>query len=336
MTPRTYRASFVFLASVAACGNSHDVPLDGEMAHGDTAEATDVGTFSVAAVGMPVAMDLPPLKFPEGPVWSTKEDALYFGDISGDAIYRLKLPDQLETLLQPAQHPDGLALDPDGEVVVAGFASRTLWKLEGGEMKTLADTYQGKKLNSPDDLVVRSDGTIYFTDPTFGIDGSQGLPSAMAELNTQGVFRLDASGELHMDDMSQGEPNGIALSPDEKTLYVSYTIASEIDAFDVADDGALSEKRVFASSVLGADSMTVDAAGDVYVATIGGFAVFAPDGSMLGTVSVPQATSNISFGGPDQRTLFITARDFLVTFGIGKGTLYRIDDMPVRGIPGRP
>jgi gluconolactonase len=306
------------------------------MAHADSAEPQEVGTFAMEAVGAPVAMDLQGLKFPEGPIWSAKEEALYFADINGDAIYRLKLPNELESLVQPAGHPDGLALDPDGNLVVAGFVSRTLWKLDGKEMKTLADTYQGKKLNSPDDLVIRSDGVIYFTDPTFGIDGSQGLPPATAELNTQGVFRLDKSGELHLEDMSQTEPNGIALSPDEHTLYVSYTTGSEIDAFSVAEDGALGDKRVFASGVLGADSMTVDAAGDVYVATVSGFAVFGADGSKLGTFTVPQATSNISFGGPDQRTLFITARDFLVVLGIGTGSLYRIDNMPVRGIPGRP
>jgi gluconolactonase len=334
MTPRSHCALFVACA-LAACGASHDVPIEGELTHGDTADQAEVGTFSFEAIGAPVALELP-FKFPEGPVWSAREEALYFADITADAIYRLKLPDELETLVQPAQHPDGLALDPEGGLVVAGFGSRTLWKLDGNEMKTLADTYQGQKLNSPDDLVIRSDGTIYVTDPTFGIDGSQGLARGTAELTTQGVFRLDKRGELHLEDMSQGEPNGIALSPDEHTLYVSYTSSSEIDAFSVAEDGALGDKRVFATGVLAADSMTVDAAGDLYVASVTGFSIFAPDGSPLGAITVPQATSNISFGGPDQRTLFVTARDFLVVFGIGAGKLYRIDNMPVRGIPGRP
>jgi gluconolactonase len=275
------------------------------------------------------------LKFPEGPVWSPKESVLYYTDITADGVYRLTLPDQVDVMLMDAGHPDGLALDPDGSVVVAGYSGRSVWRLRDGAKETIVDQFDGKALNSPDDLVIRSDGTIYFTDPTFGLDYTKGEKS---ESGIEAVFRITPDGQTVLEDDSLSGPNGIALSPDESLLYVSSTFTGAITAYDVGEDGSLSNSRTWVSGALGADSMTVDASGNVYVATLAGISVFSSDGTSLGAIAVPQATSNVSFGGPDQRTLFITARDFLSAFGAGNagGTLYRIDGMPVRGLPGRP
>jgi gluconolactonase len=280
--------------------------------------------------------------FTEGPIWDPANQVLYFTDINGDAVYRFTPPSTFDVVLQPAGHPDGLALDAQGSVIAAGYASRDIWRLHGSSMETLVDAYQGKKLNSPDDLIARSDGIVYFTDPTFGIAGGSGLAAQTQEQSTQGVYRLATDGTVTLEDSSTSGPNGVELSPDERTLYVSYTNTGEVDAFDVASDGSLSNKRTFATSVPIADSMCVDARGDVYVATGnftggGGLAVFDPGGKSLGTIALTQVPTNCAFGGADQRTLYITARASLLgTPAAGNASLYRIDAMPIPGLPGRP
>jgi gluconolactonase len=297
----------------------------------------DGGTSEFIASLGPLAVVSDKLTFPEGPVWSPDDSVLYFTDITADGIYKLTPPDKIEVMLMAAGHPDGLALDPHGEIVVAGYSGRSVWRLHDGKMDTMVDQVDGKKLNSPDDLIIRSDGTIYFTDPTFGLDYTKGEKS---ESGIEGVYRITPDGEVVLEDSSLSGPNGIALSPDETLLYVSSTFTGDIVVYDVAKDGALSNSRVWVSGALGADSMTVDANGDVFVASITGISVFSSDGTALGAISVPQLTSNVSFGGPDQRTLYITSRDFFAGFGGSGsgsgGTLYRIDDMPVAGLPGRP
>jgi gluconolactonase len=284
----------------------------------------------------PLALVSDQFTFPEGPVWSADDSVLYFTDITADGVYRLTPPDKVDVMLMDAGHPDGLALDPHGEIVVAGYSKRSVWRLHDGKMETIVDHVDDKKLNSPDDLIIRSDGTIYFTDPTFGLDYRNGEKS---ETGIEGVYRITPDGALVLEDDSLSGPNGIALSPDEKLLYVSSTFTGDIIAYDVANDGSLSNSRTWVSGALGADSMTVDSKGNVYVASVAGISVFTSDGTSLGAIPVPQLTSNVSFGGPDQRTLFITARDFFAGFGGSSGsggTLYRIDDMPVAGLADRP
>jgi gluconolactonase len=292
--------------------------------------------------------------FTEGPVWDPTNDALYFTDINarqsgkaGGAILRLKLPDTIDVLLQPDGNADGLGLDPQGDIIAAGFASRSIWRFSNAAMQTLASCpsagtatcYLGQEVNTPDDITVRSDGIIYFTDPTFA-SGGQGFPSqSLALASAQGVYRLTVDGTLSLEDASTSGPNGVNLSPDEKTLYVAYTLANSVAQFDVAPDGSLSGKRTFVTAAALADSMCVDAGGNVYVGTSSGLAVFSPEGQALGTISVGgQVTTNCAFGGPDQRTLFITsrARATLVAAPVANdSSLYKIDNMPVPGIPGR-
>jgi gluconolactonase len=337
--------------------------------------------FSAIAAAVPISTQF---YFTEGPVWDPRKNVLYFTDINarqivdaggsvdvdagdagsvdggddaaamaatdgavGGAIYRLTLPSTIDVFLQPAGNADGLALDPQGNLLAAGFASRDVWRpSSAGAMQPLAPCTQGagtcfqqQELNTPDDVTSRSDGVIYFTDPTFG-SGGQGFPTQSLPLGgAQGVYRLTLDGALHLEDQTTSGPNGINLSPDEKTLYVSYTLSGEIAKFDVAADGSLSGKKAFATAVAVPDSMCVDAGGNLYVGTLGGLAVYDPSGKNLGTISAGGLiVTNCAFGGADQKTLFITARTQATLAGappLGGGALYEVPNMPVPGIPGQ-
>jgi gluconolactonase len=186
-------------------------------------------------------------------------------------------------------------------------------------------------------VTVHSDGVVYFTDPTFG-SGQQGFATQVLPLQEmQGVYRITTDGAIHLEDSSANGPNGVNLSPDEKSLYVAYTLTGDVARFDVAADGSLSNKTTFATGATIADSMCVDSAGDVYVGTLRGLAVFDPGGKALGTISAGRLiVTNCAFGGADQRTLFITARTEATLTGappMGGGALYAISNMPVAGIP---
>jgi gluconolactonase len=289
--------------------------------------------------------------FSEGPVWDPANDVLYFTDIyanqgegSGGAVYKLTLPDSIAKLFEPAGNVDGLGLDPDGKLIAAGFGARNVWRLaDDNTMTTLAPCakgtatcYMDRAINTPDDIAARSDGVIYFTDPTFG----QALASGSFELSAaQGLYRLTQDGVLHLEEASTGGPNGVNFSPDEKTLYVAYTLDNAVAKFSVAEDGTLSDKTTFATALV-ADSMCVDALGDVYVAMLQGLQVFGPEGgAALGTIPVGgDVVTNCAFGGSDQRTLFITSHSLASLTGtptLGSSSLYEIEGMPVPGIPGR-
>ncbi len=461
-------ACVICVAAAQACSSSSEQAGAGP----DASTATD-------AAAMPDA-GYPPLKFAEigaavpistqfyfteGPVWDPKKSVLYFTDINapqgakvGGAIYRLTLPNTFDVLLQPAGNADGLGLDPQGNIIAAGFLSRDVWRLSAtntmqtlapcsqdsgtgggsdaetdgeadgardgetgaatdgevdaasdgatdaavdgggdaatdgaldgatdgatdgaldgatdgatndgatddgatgggtddgaidGAISSTADAgsssgtsggtcYEGQEINTPDDITSRSDGILYFTDPTFA-SNTQGFPTLTLPLSgAQGVYRLTTDGVLHLEDSTTNGPNGVNLSPDETTLYVSYTLTGEVAKFDVAADGSLSGKTTFATGATIADSMCVDAGGNVYVGTISGLAVYNPAGQHLGTISVGGLiVTNCAFGGTDQRTLFVTARTQATLSGappMGGGALYKIASMPVPGIAGQ-
>jgi gluconolactonase len=309
-------------------------------------DVADAGSASDGAPGSDASA--PDASLPDGSVAeaSTPEAAAPRPSVGG-AIYQLTLPSTINLFLQPSGNTDGLGLDPKGNLIGAGFASREVWRLSASaERQTLAPCaqgagtcYMGKEINTPDDITARSDGTLYFTDPTFA-SGSQGFPFVNLPLSgAQGVYRLTTDGVLHLEDSTTSGPNGVNFSPDEKTLYVSYTIAGTVAKFDVAADGSLSHKTTFATGALIADSMCVDAGGNVYVGTLNGLAVYDPTGTHLGTISVDGLiVTNCAFGAADQKTLFITARTQATATGsppLGGGLLYQIRDMPVPGMPGR-
>ncbi len=312
----------------------HDAGADGSLGKDSGTTPVSYPPLEFAKIGK-VAVISNQFLFTEGPVWDPASEVLFFTDINADVVYRLKLPDTLDVAADHVGNADGLALHPEGYLIGAGFVSRDIWKFDGTKVTSVVQDYRGRKLNSPDDLIARSDGVIYFTDPTFGIDGSQGFTAQVPELCFQGVYRLTSTA-LYLEDSSTGGPNGVNFSPDEKTLYVSYTGSGQIFSFDVARDGALSNKQLFATVLL-PDSMCVDAGGNLYAATFSGITVYDPKGKQLGVIATPgQVPTNCAFGGPDQRTFFITARTGLAgTPTKGNSSLLRVDGMPVPGMPGK-
>jgi sugar lactone lactonase YvrE len=242
-------------------------------------------------------------QFTEGPVW--KDGYLLFSDIPADTIY--KYEEDAEPYLKPSGHSNGLTLDKQGRLLLCEH-DRRLTRLEKDGSKTiLAEYYEGKRLNSPNDLVVKTDGSIYFTDPPYG------LPNRIEgkELDFCGVYRLDPDGTLTLLDDSIELPNGLAFSPNEKTLYVADTSNAYVYAYDVTS--GLENKRVFAK--LGeagrtgsADGMKVDMDGNVFCTGPGGIHVLNPEGTRIGVIECPEIPANIAWGGDDYKTLYITAR----------------------------
>ena len=246
-------------------------------------------------------------QFVEGPVWY--EDGLLFSDIPANRVYRWTEEGGIEVFLEPSSHSNGLTLDAEGRLLLARHWARSVGRLEDdGTVTDLASRYDGTRLNSPNDLTVHSDGSIYFTDPTWGWQSNQS--DGRPELGFMGVYRIDPDGELHLlaDDLFY--PNGIVFSPDESTLYVSTSHQQTVVAFDVRGH-TLSNARVFASlqgeGDGAADGMDVDAEGRLYVTGPGGVWIFAPDGELLDRISVPGQTTNLTWGDADGGTLYITS-----------------------------
>lgn len=236
-------------------------------------------------------------KFTEGPVW-LPGGPLIFSDIPADTIYRA----DKTVYRRPSGKSNGLTLDPEGRLIACEHGNRRVSRTEkDGTVVSIAETYDGKKLNSPNDIVVRSDGTIFFTDPPYGLEGRE------QELPFQGVFGIKPSGELVLlvDDFKK--PNGLAFSPDEKVLYIADTEGGHIRAFDVAEDGSLSNGRVFCE-LPGPDGMKVDTQGNVWSTARDGVCIYNPAGEHVQTIEFPQNPANCAFGDEDGQTLYVTAR----------------------------
>jgi gluconolactonase len=250
-------------------------------------------------------------QFTEGPVWDVSEGCLLFSDIPANRIYRWAPGEPATTFREPSGNSNGLTFDEGGSLITCEHGTRRLGKVDkGGAYTVLADRYRGKRLNSPNDAVVKSDGSIYFTDPPYGIKPEE------QELEFQGVYRLDSDGQeptLLVDNMER--PNGLAFSPDERTLYIAdSTDRRHVKAFDVEDDGTLANGRVFAeirSKLPGnPDGMKVDIEGNLYVATAGVW-IFSEKGENLGIIEMPETPANLAWGNDNWSTLYITARTSL-------------------------
>jgi gluconolactonase len=246
-------------------------------------------------------------QFTEGPVWRP-EGHLLFSDIPANQILKLTPRGKVRMFREPSGQSNGLTLDREGRLIACEHGTRRVSRMEAdGTIVTLAEQYEGKRLNSPNDVVVKADGSIYFTDPPYGIRPEQ------QELPCQAVFRLTPDGELTVvvDDFDR--PNGLAFSPDEKTLYIADSSARKhVRAFDVRADGTLANGRLFAtlrSREKGVpDGMKVDQKGNLYCTGPGGVWVFTPGGVHLGTIKLPEVPSNCAWGGEGGRTLYITAQ----------------------------
>jgi gluconolactonase len=250
--------------------------------------------------------------FTEGPLWHRRERYLLFSDMPGDHLRRWSEKDGVTTFRKPCNKSNGLAWDNQGRLIACEHASSHLTRTEAdGRITVLASRYEGKELNSPNDVVVRSDGAIYFSDPTYGRVEHYGVPRS-PQLAFRGVYRLSPDGKtlsLLADDF--GQPNGLCFSRDEKVLFVNDTDRQHIRAFDMKADGTLANSRLWAKTVgkgEGApDGMKIDSAGNLYCCGPGGIHVFAPDAQCLGVINVPEYTANFCWGDDDCRSLFITA-----------------------------
>lgn len=247
-------------------------------------------------------------QFTEGPLWHP-EGFLLFSDIPANTIYQWQRRKNIQVFRRPAGNANGNALDKQGHLITAEHEHRRLSRtLKNGEIVTLVDRYDGKRLNSPNDLAVKSDGSIYFTDPPYGIKPKQ------QELPFSGVYRLATDGTLTLLVRDFARPNGIAFSPDEQQLYVNDSRKGHIRVFDVKTDGTLENGRIFAeqkdASKKGVpDGMKIDSLGNVYSTGPGGVWVFSPSGNLLGKIDVPEAPANLAWGDRDYKTLYITARN---------------------------
>ena len=241
--------------------------------------------------------------FVEGPVWRPASSDLLFCDIPVRTIFR-RTGDGSISPFATNIDCNGLVLDGT-EVVVAGYIGHDLKRVssDGSGVVNLPLFFEGARLNSPNDLVFRSDGTLFLTDPAFGVNGGD------RDITFNGVFRINDTTLVDEDRYTTGErPNGIALSPDEATAYVSDSNATSVYAYAVASDGSFGPRQTFASVSSGGDGLAVDVVGNLYVTTGAGIEVIAPTGENLGTILVPSQPANCTFGDDDLRTLYITAR----------------------------
>lgn len=260
----------------------------------------------------------------EGPVWSREEGVLLFSDIPRNSIYRWKEGEGVRLYMKPSGYTgvvdyglepgsNGLTFDAQGRLVCMEHGDRRVSVLtkEGGK-RTLVDNYQGKRLNSPNDGVYKSNGDFYFTDPPYGLP--KNFDDPRRELPYCGVYRLSKAGKLTLLTAELNRPNGIAFSPDEKTLYVAQSDAVAIwMAFPVKTDGTLGKGKVFydVSDQMGKlpgapDGLKVDRAGNLFATGPGGVYVFSPQAKLLGRIETGERTSNCNWGG-DGSTLYLTA-----------------------------
>ena len=240
------------------------------------------------------------LGFTEGPVW-LPDESLLFSDIPNSRIHRWR-HGALGVHRVSSGGSNGLTLDPAMRLLACEHENRRVSRERDGAVEPVATQYDGKRLNSPNDIVARADGRIFFTDPPYGI------PEDQRELPYNGVFTIDGAGQMTLLATDFDRPNGLAFSPDERTLYIADTARHHVRAFDVATDGTLSGGRIFAEMREDGrpDGMKVDRAGRLFVCaeTV---QVFANDGHPLGVIDCPQLPANCTWG-EDGSTLFITAR----------------------------
>ncbi len=262
----------------------------------------------------------------EGPLWHP-EGCVSFVDLEASRLLRWDTNGDVSVVREGTGEGNGCTFDRQGNLIMCeGADHRRVTRMDAaGTITVVADRWDGKRFNKPNDVICRSDGTLYFTDPGLR------LPAELREMGFSGVFRVDPQGTVHLATDQCVYPNGLALSPDESVLYVAISRAEEadlgreergefcpnrrIEAFDVASDGILSNQRVFcdmSSADPGVpDGMKVDTAGRVFCVGSGGFWVIEPSGEVAGVVRTSEVTRNLAFGGPDNCTLYMTPGDSL-------------------------
>ncbi len=248
--------------------------------------------------------------FTEGPVWCG--DTLLFSDIPRNRIMRLSLHgESSETTVfrSPSGYSNGLTLDKSGRLIACEHGTRRVTCRDtDGSLSWLIDQYEGLKLNSPNDVVVKSDGSVYFTDPPYGLAN----PDLQQELSFSGVYRFSPDGKLTLlvDDFEG--PNGLAFSPDESILYVDDSARFHIRAFDVKPNGQLKNGRIFLDMQAPEDGlpdgMKIDGQGNIYCTGPGGIWIMSPEGECLGRIILAELPANLAWGDADWKSLYVTAR----------------------------
>jgi gluconolactonase len=248
-------------------------------------------------------------KFTEGPA-ADKAGNVYFTDIPNEKIHHVDLDGKLTTFVPKSNHSNGLMLNAAGEILACEMDGQLVaHSPDGKTRRIIADKFEGKRFNAPNDLVIDQQGGIYFTDPEYSAPKPfpQGIRS---------FYYVDAQGKVaRLCDKDLPNPNGIILSPDEKTLYVIPSSSPKMLAYPVLGPGKLGEQRVFCEVTGGGggDGLTVDVKGNLYITTGQGLQVFDPSGKKLGTITLPEGPANVTFGGKDFKTLYVTARTSLYT-----------------------
>ena len=283
------------------------------------------------------------LGFTEGPVWDRAGGFLLFSDVPNNAVMKFTPGG---TAAEPFRKPvfegpfqkgaqvgsNGLAIDPQGRLVADEHAARRVTRREkDGTIVVLADRYEGKRLNSPNDIVIRNNGDVYFTDPPGYLRSyPEGLPDKpTVDLDFNGVYRISAAGKLELLTKDIPFPNGIALSPDGKKLYVGNSRPEKYwMVYDIKADGGIANGRKFADVTNepgpgSPDGMKVDRRGNVYATALTGIQIFSPDGKRLGSIATPEVASNCAWGDADGKTLYITARTGLYRIRTNIGGVLR-------------
>jgi gluconolactonase len=267
----------------------------------------------------------------EGPVWVKKDSSLLFTDIPKNSIFKWNEKEGLSLYLRPAGFAlgdkqggdfgsNGLFINPvNDQLVLCDHGNRCITELnrENWSKKIIVDSFEGKRLNSPNDIVINSKGDFYFTDPPYGLPRPDYTGK---ELDFSGVFHLKTDGSIKLITKELDYPNGIGLSPDEKTLYVANSGERRvIMAFDLAEDGTASNGRIFYDATGftkygkggGCDGMAIDEKGNIWATGPGGVMIFTPEGKFLGSIDTGTALANCKFGGADGKELYITAEKYL-------------------------
>lgn len=261
-------------------------------------------------------------EFTEGPAWDEVNKTLYFSDIPANKIHRLAADGSLTTFTDQSNHTNGILITADGRILGCQMDGQVaIYDAKTGSSTTVAGTYGGKRFNAPNDLVADSEGGIYFTDPLFR--APQPLPQ-----DVQACYYVSRDGDVRRVTEGLPAPNGIGLSPDGKHLYVCPSQQAEMLVYDVSQPGRLSEPKTFCTLAqpdgktnTGADGITLDEKGNVYITSNLGVQIFSPAGEPLGLVSFPQQPANVCFGGPEWKTMYVTART----------AVYRVE-MPIAGL----
>lgn len=257
-------------------------------------------------------------RFLEGPVWHPYDRVLIFSDILGNCLYQWSQDKGIGLIREHSYMANGNTLDRQGRLLTCEHATSRVTRAErDGSVVVMASHYNGKELNSPNDIVVRSDNGIYFTDPNSGREPRVGVPRGK-ELPFQGVYRVNMDGSLILlvDDFSK--PNGLCFSTDEKRLFINDTDRQHIRVFDVREDGTLANGRLWAELTVDlpgvADGMKIDSEGNLYCSGPGGIHVFDSNAGLLGRILLPEFAANFTWGDDDLCSLYLA----------GTTTLYRL------------